>query len=108
MQLYVLLCRICIKIIVKITRKFAYRSRAYATVTQDAGIYSVSHVYTCTDNEIDGEAFLDLTEGDVKEIVKPLGQVKKIMRLQTALKVKAKQHDQESPVCTKCIYSECI
>lgn len=42
------------------------------------------------DNEIDGEAFLDLSEKDVKEIVKPLGQVKKIMRLQSTLNVAGK------------------
>ena len=32
-------------------------------------------------NMIDGEAFLELTEVDVKELVKPLGVVKKILRL---------------------------
>ena len=29
-----------------------------------------------TENEIDGESFLDLTEGDIKELVKLLGVVK--------------------------------
>lgn len=34
-----------------------------------------------TDNQVDGECFLELSESDVKEIVKPLGIVKKILRL---------------------------
>lgn len=38
-------------------------------------------------NEIDGRDFLELTENDVKELVKPLGQVKKIIRLQKTLSV---------------------
>ena len=36
---------------------------------------------TSTENEIDGASFLELTETDIKEIVKPLGIVKKILRL---------------------------
>ena len=31
------------------------------------------------ENEIDGQCFLELTETDVKELVKPLGVVKKII-----------------------------
>ncbi len=34
-----------------------------------------------TENQIDGESFLELTESDIKELVKPLGVVKKIIRL---------------------------
>ena len=34
------------------------------------------------DNEIDGPAFFELTEAEFKELVKPLGAVKKIIRLQ--------------------------
>jgi hypothetical protein len=30
---------------------------------------------------IDGESFMELTEVDIKELVKPLGVVKKIIRL---------------------------
>lgn len=37
------------------------------------------------DNEIDGTAFGELTEDDVKTIIKPLGVVKKIMRLQRSI-----------------------
>ena len=36
----------------------------------------------CTDNKIDGIAFSELSEDEVKAIVKPLGVVKKIIRLQ--------------------------
>lgn len=32
-------------------------------------------------NEIDGEAFLELSEDDIKEIIKPLGVVKKVSRI---------------------------
>lgn len=40
------------------------------------------HSYNiCAENEIDGSAFLDLTEADVKELIKPLGTVKRIIRL---------------------------
>ena len=35
-----------------------------------------------TENEIDGAAFFELTEKDVKEMIKPMGQIKKIMRIQ--------------------------
>ena len=37
--------------------------------------------HTFIDEEIDGEGFLDLTEAEIKELVKPLGTVKKILRL---------------------------
>ena len=33
------------------------------------------------DNQIDGECFLELSESEVKELVKPLGIVKKILRI---------------------------
>lgn len=36
---------------------------------------------TFTENQIDGAGFLDLTEPDIKELIKPLGIVKKIVRL---------------------------
>ena len=34
------------------------------------------------ENEIDGAAFLELTESYVKDLVNPLGIVKKVIRLQ--------------------------
>lgn len=34
-----------------------------------------------TENQVDGESFLELAESDVKELVKPLGVVKKIVKL---------------------------
>ena len=34
------------------------------------------------DNDVDGEAFLDLLESDIKSIVPKLGLVKKILRVQ--------------------------
>ena len=34
------------------------------------------------DNEIDGPAFCELTEEEIKQMVKPLGVVKRIIRLQ--------------------------
>ena len=36
---------------------------------------------TFPDEQIDGAAFMELSESDVKSLVKPLGQVKKIVRL---------------------------
>lgn len=33
------------------------------------------------EKSVDGAAFLDLTEGDVKTLVKPLGHVKHVLRL---------------------------
>ena len=50
------------------------------------------------ENKVDGEAFLELTEQDVKEMIKPLGQVKKIMRLQK-LWALPEQASHESLVC---------
>ena len=55
---------------------------------------------TLPDNEIDGQIMI-MSEKDVKEIVKPLGQVKRIMRLQSSLKDETLQApDQGSNVCT--------
>lgn len=33
------------------------------------------------ENQVDGESFLELREADVKEMVKPIGVVKKVMKL---------------------------
>ena len=41
-----------------------------------------STISSDSDNQIDGETFLELTEADVKEMVKPIGIVKKIMKVQ--------------------------
>ena len=38
-------------------------------------------IITCADNEIDGQAFLDLTESDMKFLTPKLGVVKKLFRL---------------------------
>ncbi|XP_064403971.1 uncharacterized protein LOC135349363 isoform X1 [Halichondria panicea] len=51
------------------------------------------------DNEIDGEAFLELTENDIKELVKPLGVVKKLVRLQIGVQL---------PVSTDLIVSSAV
>ena len=40
------------------------------------------HIPLFADNVIDGESFLELSEDDIKEIVKPIGIVKKILKLQ--------------------------
>lgn len=37
------------------------------------------------ENEIDGEAFCELSETDIKAIIKPLGIVKRIIRLQKSI-----------------------
>lgn len=37
------------------------------------------------ENEIDGSAFMELTEADIKQLIKPIGVVKKIIRLQKSL-----------------------
>lgn len=36
----------------------------------------------CVENEIDGQCFIELKESELKELVKPLGVVKKILRIQ--------------------------
>ena len=50
-------------------------------------------VYVSLEQEIDGEAFLELTEVDVKDMIKPLGQVKKVMRIQKAWNAQKKKSD---------------
>lgn len=42
-------------------------------------------VFFYAENKIDGESFLELSEEDIKTMVKPLGIVKKILRLQKPL-----------------------
>lgn len=42
----------------------------------------------CVDESVDGAAFLDLSEGDVKTMVKPLGHVKRVLRLISGAKSK--------------------
>ena len=39
----------------------------------------------CLEEDIDGAAFLDLTEADIKSMVPKLGLVKKVMRLQKVI-----------------------
>ena len=41
------------------------------------------------DESVDGAAFLDLTENDVKTMVKPLGHEKRVLCLISTLKSKA-------------------
>ena len=50
---------------------------------------------TSTRNKIDGARFLELTEADIKEIVKPLGIMKKILRLKKKASVPT-----DRPTCT--------
>ncbi len=45
--------------------------------------YSLHHFYS--DNEIDGVSFIEITEEDVKGMIKLLGVVKKIMHLQRTI-----------------------
>ena len=40
------------------------------------------------DESVDGAAFLDLSEDDVKMMVKPLGHVKRVLRLLCSVKTK--------------------
>ena len=40
------------------------------------------------DESVDGAAFLDLSEDDLKLIVKPLGHVKRVLRLISSVKTK--------------------
>ena len=47
------------------------------------GIYFVG-----VDESVDGAAFLDLSEDDVKMMVKPLGHVKRVLRLISSIKTK--------------------
>lgn len=47
-------------------------------------VFHENHAF-CIDDQIDGAAFTELTEGEVKAIVKPLGVVKKILRLQKSI-----------------------
>ena len=39
----------------------------------------------CAEHDIDGEAFMELTEADIKSLEAKLGIVKKICRLQTTV-----------------------
>ena len=54
--------------------------------------YSMFHVnlIDVTENEIDGESFLELTEEDIAKLVKPLGIVKKMLKI---------LRSQKFPVC---------
>lgn len=45
----------------------------------------IAFFFSFAENKIDGETFLELSEDDVKSLVKPLGVVKKILRLQKPL-----------------------
>ncbi len=44
-------------------------------------------MFNILDNLIDGEAFVELTEEDLKGIIQPIGVIKKIMRFQQSIKV---------------------
>ena len=44
--------------------------------------------HSSLENEIDGEAFVDLSEADIKSIVAKVGLVKKLQRIQKALCVR--------------------
>ena len=63
------------------------------------------YIYYNTENEIDGAAFFDLTENDVKEMIKPLGQVKKIIRIQKLWKQNCASTE-ETSICNHfCVYT---
>jgi hypothetical protein len=47
------------------------------------------------ENEIDGAAFLELTESDVKDLVNPLGIVKKVIRLQQQIGIHSTGDNQQ-------------
>ena len=52
--------------------------------------YTYISLHLCkysTENKIDGDCFLELTEADVKEMVKPIGTVKKILKILNKCKV---------------------
>ena len=49
----------------------------------ECGIY-----FGGVDESVDGAAFLDLSEDDVKMMVKPLGHVKRVLRLLSNIKTK--------------------
>lgn len=42
----------------------------------------ITGYFLLSENQIDGESVLELTETDVKEMVKPIGIVKKVVKLQ--------------------------
>ena len=44
------------------------------------------------DESVDGAALLDLSEDDVKIMVKPLGHVKRVLRLISSVKTKVITH----------------
>ena len=54
-----------------------------AILDPNLGFYIPMH----TENKIDGESFLELCEADVKEMVKPIGIIKKIMKLLNKCKI---------------------
>lgn len=51
---------------------------------------NVSHDYV--DESVDGAAFLDLSEDDVKTMIKPLGHVKRVLCLISSVKSKVITH----------------
>ena len=57
-------------------------SYALPLLSQLCGYGSIQIIfYFSIENLVDGEAFLSLTEADFKEIVPPIGVVKKILKL---------------------------
>ena len=50
--------------------------------------HTCSIYYVGVDESVDGAAFLDLSEDDVKTMVKPLGHVKRVLQLLSSVKTK--------------------
>ena len=64
------------------------------------------------DESVDGAAFLELSEADIKTMVKPLGHVKRILRLLSAIKPKVSAVlyvaiPSTDYTCVKCIATYC-
>lgn len=47
----------------------------------------IIHIFRCLGNHIDGMAFMDLSERDICDMIKPLGLVLKITRLKASFSV---------------------
>ncbi len=68
--------------ILKVSRETSLTSLSFTRFTFVTLSHNntLCHAYTI-EELIDGAAFMELSESDVKSLVKPLGQVKKISRL---------------------------
>lgn len=66
----------------------ATREEISKLMIDELQVFLEEHVYLCvstldcfSNNQIDGEAFLEITDAELREVVTPLGDRKKLMKL---------------------------